>query len=316
MTDNAFARHVHEGLTASQKFLSSKYFYDQTGDRLFQAIMASPEYYLTNAELEIFSQQKEAIRDALPHDLFDLVELGAGDGFKTQVLLEHFIAQGTQFEYLPVDISNNALRGLEEKLQKSMPALTVHPVQGDYLDALGKLPNNGHPRVILFLGSNIGNFPPPRAVQFLRAIRNRMDQQDALLIGFDLKKHPQVILAAYNDASGHTRSFNLNLLVRINRELGGRFKLEQFEHFPTYDPQTGATKSFLVSQVDQQVPIGGIGETVSFRAGESIFMEISQKYSPADLVELAAATGFVIKQVFSDSRDYFADQLWLPETQP
>jgi len=315
MTDSAFARHVREGLAASEKFLSSKYFYDQSGDRLFQAIMTSPEYYLTNAELEIFSQQKEAIRDALPHDIFDLVELGAGDGFKTQVLLEHFVARGTRFEYLPVDISDNALMGLKDKLQHSIPELIVKPVQGDYLDALNRLPSSGHPRVILFLGSNIGNFPPPRAVQFLRTIRNRMDQHDALLIGFDLKKHPKVILAAYNDAAGHTRSFNLNLLVRINRELGGQFDLDQFEHFPTYDPQTGATKSFLISQVDQQVPIAAIGETFSFRAGESIFMEISQKYSPADLDELAAATGFVIKQVFIDSRQYFADQLWLPESQ-
>ncbi len=307
-----FASAVSDGLSAAGKYLSSQYFYDERGDRLFRAIMATPEYYLTNAEQEIFSEQSAAItRQFAPGA--DIIELGAGDGSKTRLLLaEHLKRQA--FCYVPVDISGNSLAGLQQRMKGWLPDLEVMPVVGEYLEALDRLPEQGDRRVFMFLGSNIGNFTPAQAMRFLSHIREHMGKDDLFLIGFDLKKDPQVILAAYNDAAGHTRSFNLNLLLRINRELEADFDLNQFEHYPSYDPQTGACKSYLVSRRQQSVYIRGLEERFEFAAGECIFMEISQKYSLTQLQELAFQSGFDVSAYFTDTHGYFADQIWKPLT--
>ncbi len=314
--NHTFAEHVRQGLSADAKFLSSKYFYDANGDRLFQAIMASPEYYLTDCEYEILSRQKQAILEALPAGGFDLVELGSGDGKKTRILLGHFCRRHVDFRYLPIDISDSSLEGLAADLSQELPDVKVLPVTGEYLDALSRLPKTDQPRVFLFLGSNIGNFLPAEAAEFLRTIRSAMREMDHLYLGVDLKKHPQVVLSAYNDAGGITRAFNLNLLRRINRELGADFDLRSFEHYPAYDAQTGTAKSFLVSRKEQIVRVaalnGGGRSKFEFAAGESIFVEVSQKYSICELDRLAAEAGFRIEQRFFDSRGYFTNQLWCP----
>ena len=272
--------------------------------------MSSPEYYLTNAENEIFSKQRKAIIEEFT-PAADIVELGAGDGRKTRLLLAEHLARGA-FCYVPIDISGNSLAGLQQRMHEWLPDLDIMPVTGEYLEALDRLPARSDHRVFMFLGSNIGNFTPAQAAQFLAHIHAHMCPEDRLLIGFDLKKDPQVILAAYNDGAGHTRAFNLNLLVRINRELDGNFDLEQFEHYPCYDPQTGACKSYLVSRRHQSVHLRKPEERFEFTAGECIFMEISQKYSIQELQELAHKSGFEVQASFTDTRSYFADQVWKP----
>lgn len=306
-----FAEDVREGLSRYPKKLSSKYFYDSKGDELFQQIMAMPEYYLTDAEMEIMHTHKERLRECFGEQPFDLIELGAGDGLKTQVLLEHLVRNGNQFRYLPIDISSNILQELRQKLQDKLPSLEVRPLVGDYFKNLGRLPHaEGAPRIVLFLGANIGNMRKAEACQFLQGLGKHLVRGDRILIGFDLKKDPQIILNAYNDEGGITRDFNLNLLHRINRELGGNFNLGRFMHWETYNPVSGDAKSFLISKADQSVYIEALEQSFHFAAWEAIQTELSKKYSPEEIDALAATAGFRPLQNFFDDRRYFVDVLW------
>lgn len=307
-----FAQDVDEGLSAKNKYLSSRYFYDAKGDKIFQKIMKMPEYYLTNCEYEIFDIQKQEILNAIrPEGKFDLVELGAGDGYKTKLLLEHFLNQKVDFEYFPIDISADVLAGLSKDLKKDFSNLKVTPLNNEYFGALDRLNEmEDCPKVILFLGSNIGNFTPERAQSFFSKLHDTMNHGDKLLIGVDLKKDPRTILKAYNDPAGITRSFNLNLLERMNRELGADFNLNNWEHYPTYDPFTGECRSYLMSTVNQEVHVEATSKTYTFKHSEPIHMEISRKYSLEDLEELASNTGFRVQKHFLDSKEYFVDTLW------
>lgn len=307
-----FAKDVHEGLSASQKFLSSRYFYDATGDKIFQLIMKMPEYYLTSCEYEIFDLQKDDILKAIqPGKKFNLVELGAGDGYKTKLLLRHFLEEKTPFEYFPVDISGDALKSLETDLKEIFPKLKVTPLNHEYFAALEELKKlDDSPMVILFLGSNIGNFTPERASSFFEKLNTVMRSGDKLLSGIDLKKDPHTILKAYNDPAGITRSFNLNLLERMNRELGANFHINHWDHFPTYDPFTGECRSYLMSKVEQEVFIEATGHAYHFRDSEPVHMEISRKYRIDEIEDLAHSCGFDIVNHFMDSKRYFTDSLW------
>lgn len=318
MNDNtlvlsAFAEDVRAGLLQFPKTLPSKYFYDEQGDKLFQTIMGLGEYYLTRCEFEIFSEQKEAIlKSFLGNDTtFRLVELGAGDGTKTKVLMSHFLKSGADFTYNPIDISQNVLDQLETDLTQSLPNLQVEPVQGDYFDALGELNRNHSAKeVVLFLGSNIGNFSNESGTAFLTKLGENLSKGDLLLIGFDLMKNPQTILNAYNDKLGVTREFNLNLLTRMNKELGADFDIEKFKHFPTYNPINGETRSHLISTADQEVYIEALDTTFRFDAWEAIHTEVSQKYSPKMIQQFADKAGFRIVQNFTDECHYYVDSLW------
>lgn len=307
-----FAKDVHEGLSAPQKFLSSRYFYDAKGDRIFQQIMKLPEYYLTGCEFEIFNTQKDEILSAInPGSKFNLVELGAGDGYKTKILLEHFLKQEANFEYFPVDISGDALKNLKSDLTERFPKLKVSNLNYEYFEALERLNElDDSPKVILFLGSNIGNFTPDRAQSFFAKLNKVMRPGDKLLSGIDLKKNPNTILKAYNDPGGITRSFNLNLLERMNRELGANFVIEDWDHFPTYDPFTGECRSYLMSCKKQDVTIKATGHTYSFRDAEPVHMEISRKYRLDEIEALAHNTRFEVTKHFTDSQNYFVDSLW------
>lgn len=312
-TLSTFAQDVHKGLNSSPKCLSSKYFYDETGDQLFQTIMGLGEYYLTRCEFEIFDKQKDEILNSFlgADSSFNLVELGAGDGTKTKVLLEYFAKEEIDFSYSPIDISQHVLDLLSKDLSNSIPELEVDAIQGDYFDALAKLNENQFQKeVVLFLGSNIGNFPNGAALQFLKKLGENLSPGDLLLIGFDLMKDPNVILNAYNDQMGVTKAFNLNLLQRINKELGADFDLEGYEHFPTYNPITGETKSHLVSNKSQKVFIEATGETYSFDAWEAIHTEISQKYSLKTINEFANQAGFKLVKNFTDENEFYVDSLW------
>ena len=309
-----FAEDVREGLSSEPKFLHSKYFYDEVGDDLFQQIMSLDEYYLTDCELEIFHNQKEKILSYFSNggEIFELIEFGSGDGYKTKVLLEFFIEKKVKFNYIPIDISPSVLETLSEDLKKNIPELNVYPICDDYFHALEELNKvDFNKKVILFLGSNIGNFRGDNAIPFLKHLHADMRQDDQLFIGFDLKKDPQIILDAYNDKKGITREFNYNLLDRINKELGGNFDRDSFSHYPTYNPVTGETKSYLVSLKSQTVWVEILSQSFSFEKWEPIFMEISQKYSLHDIQHLAKHSGYKIEKNFFDSRNYFTDSLWV-----
>lgn len=308
-TLNLFAEEVFQGLTAKNKRLSSKYFYDEKGDELFRQIMQLDEYYLTRKELEIFTTHKEAILTAIDQDEpFRIIELGAGDGSKTKVLLKHFLDQKVDFRYSPVDISGNVLQILEDNLLRELPDLKIESYQGDYFDALQSMAQNPERDVVFFLGSNIGNFPEKEAKRFLRKLRSFLNPKDLLFMGVDLKKDPSLILNAYNDALGVTTEFNFNLLDRINRELEGNFDRNQFLHYPYYNPHTGECRSYLISKKDQTVKVAG--EQIHFRAWETIFMEVSKKYDTLQLEKLARKSGFSILNEFQDAQGWFADVLW------
>jgi L-histidine Nalpha-methyltransferase len=306
-----FAADVLQGLSQQPKRLPSKYFYDAEGSRIFQAIMNMPEYYLTDCELEIFQQQQDAILQAIGWERFQVLELGPGDGAKTKVLLRHFLESGRDFRYRPIDISGSALEGLAASWRADLPQLEVAPLQGDYFRVLHELRGQADvPKLVLLLGANIGNYDQHRAQQFLAAVAAELAPGDLLLVGFDLKKDPAIILKAYNDPTGITAAFNLNLLARINRELEGAFELEQFCHWQTYTPTTGETRSYLVSLSPQEVPIGALGRSFRFDAWEAIEVELSLKYSLPEIEGLASGSGYVPVEHFLDRRQYFVDSLW------
>lgn len=311
----SFAEDVLAGFTSTPKTLSSKYFYDDEGSRLFMEIMKLPEYYLTRSELEIFTSQTAGIFEAFSPetDGFDLIELGAGDGTKTAVLIDHFLNRGADFTYLPIDISQEALDALAAKFRREFPDLLITTRTGDYFRILETLKNGaGRRKILMFLGSNIGNFNRAQSLDFFKQLRGVMNANDLLFTGFDLQKDPHVIINAYDDAQGVTAAFNLNLLKRINRELGANFDLENFSHYAVYRPVECAARSFLISREKQSVYIEALGRSFDFEQWEAIFMEISQKYSLSMIENLAAESGFQIEKNFFDSQNFYTDSLWKP----
>ncbi|HYX05732.1 MAG TPA: L-histidine N(alpha)-methyltransferase [Bacteroidales bacterium] len=311
--DNQFAEDVKEGLTAYPKYIPSKYFYDKKGDELFQQIMQLPEYYLTNLEYEIFTgQQHDMLQAISPNgESFNLIEFGAGDATKTKVLLKCFLDKKAEFIYSPVDISGNVLQILENKLSEEFPDLLIKSVEDDYFNAVDVINKRDFDKkVLFFLGGNIGNFSLDESLNFLRTVREKMNPGDLLLTGFDLKKDPRVILNAYNDNSGITHAFNMNLLHRINNELDAEFVPENFYHYPVYDPSSGEARSYLVSRIRQEVPVNSLNIKIVLEAGETIHTEISRKYHIRDIEKLARDTGFEIANHFFDEKKYFVDSLW------
>ncbi len=310
---DTFAADVEQGLTSSPKVLPSKYFYDAEGDRLFQQIMDMPEYYLTGCEFEILDQQNELLLEAFTGEerLFSLIELGAGDGYKTERLLRHFMNKKVPFRYIPNDISPNVLEELTLSLSEKYPSLEMAPVAGDYFQVMNEVGEQAEGRkVVLFLGGNIGNYAPEEASHFLSKLWGSLAPGDRLMIGFDLKKEPFRVLKAYNDPYGITAKFNLNLLERINRELGGTFDAGGFLHTPVYDPLAGEARSYLVSRKEQEVWVEALERTIGFEAWEAIFTERSRKFSLSGIEELARENGFEVIRHLQDSKGYFVDSVW------
>jgi dimethylhistidine N-methyltransferase len=305
-----FRADVIRGLGQEAKRLHSRYFYDATGDRIFQRIMEAPEYYLTRAENEILRDRTDEILRALAGDAdeFDLYELGAGDGTKTMHLLKRALEQDRDPVYRPIDISEHVLDELGTALCSHLPQLRFSPVVAEYFEALRELPNaSRRPKAVLFLGSSIGNLDRDDTVALMTGVIESLGPRDRFLIGFDLKKHPDTILRAYNDEAGHTRDLNINLLHRINRELGADFRPEKFIHAPVYDPASGRASSYIVSTCDQVVHIPGAARPIRFRSWEAVHTEISQKYDRALIEDLAQAAGARITHIFTDAKEQFAD---------
>jgi len=306
-THTAFEKDVIKGLSDYPKHLSSKFIYNKKGDKLFQDIMAMPEYYLTNSEYNILKHQSSGIAEKFKlKEGFDLIELGAGDGKKTKLLLSHLVEIEANFNYLPVDISQNVLDELGNALNNELPKVSYELLQGSYFEVLNQLSSyNKRQKVILVLGSNIGNLMHEDAIDFLSKIEENMSSEDLLFMGFDQKKHPQTVLDAYNDPKGLTEAFNKNLFVRMNEEFDANFDLDSFFHWETYDPETGTAKSFLVSSRAQQVKIPKLELTVDFKAWETIHTEISQKYDDETVEWLASEANLNIDRVFESENGYY-----------
>lgn len=306
-----FLRDVMNGLTSPQKYLQSKYFYDAAGDKLFQRIMHCDEYYLTRSEMEIFTQQTTALANTFiqQHSSFDIIELGAGDATKSIHLLKELHQQRANFTYYPVDISDNVIQQLETTIPEMLDGINIHGLNGEYMEMIRRCYEmSKQPKVVLFLGSSIGNFTNDNAQRFLNDISSCLQPKDLLLVGFDLKKDPRQILAAYDDKEKITKAFNLNLLRRINRELNADFDVSCFEHYATYNPVTGATKSYLISLQQQQVNIADT--IISFDKYEPVDMELSQKYSVKEISALTAHLPLQQLQIFYDTHTWFADIVW------
>lgn len=305
-----FTIDVLTGLSGRPRGLSSRYFYDARGSELFRRIMALDEYYLTRCEASILESQGDALVGLLPKTPFNLVDLGAGDGAKTSLLLRRLA--DAPVRYVPIDISEDAMRGLVTRVRADHPGLDVAGIVSEYFDGIAWLAGQdpSRPNVVLFLGSNIGNFDKRAARAMLHRLWEALNEGDLVLIGFDLKKDIEALLAAYNDPHGVTAAFNLNLLERINRELGGTFDLSRWRHYGTYDVFSGAMESYLVSQEHQTVWIEALRASFTFEPWEPIHTEYSYKYLVSDVEALAASTGFALVEHLFDDRGWFLDSLW------
>lgn len=305
-----FAEAVRTGLLATPKSLSSMYFYDNRGSALFQAISRHPDYYLTSTEHSILTTHADAIFSRINCEELDVVELGAGDGHKTQILLNAFARGANTVNYYPIDISAEAIRLLENGLE--LPAnVELNPIVSDHFGGLDEISKESNrTKLVLFLGSSIGNFNRVDTVNFLKEIGSHLQTGDYLLLGFDLKKDITRLVRAYNDDSGLTEAFNKNLLTRINRELGANFDLDSFQHFGTYNPILGAMESYLVADSAQTVNISDLGFSVNFDAWEPIHLEYSFKFSVEDIQYFANESDFKVTQNYIDSETLFCDSLW------
>ncbi|OIO99828.1 MAG: dimethylhistidine N-methyltransferase [Bacteroidetes bacterium CG2_30_33_31] len=308
-----FAQDILEGLKKTNKSINSKYLYDKIGDSIFQKIMEMPEYYLTRSEFEILTTKSKEIVGLLSKDKRDinLIELGAGDGIKTKILLEEMLKKGLNIEYFPIDISNNILQELQKSLLIEFPKLKVSPINMDYFKALKYINTKSNQRnIILFLGSNVGNFTYSGAAIILAQIAHFNKSGDLLLLGIDLKKDPRIIQNAYDDKDGISAEFNLNVLRRMNTELGANFNLNNFSYYTYYEPFSGEVRSFIHSKIKQKILLRNLDTTIEFEANEIVHTEISKKYSLKELEKLANESGFKVEKHYIDKASYFTDSLW------
>lgn len=318
---DAFAEDVRRGLTSAPKQLPPKYFYDELGSQLFEAICLLPEYYLTRAETEIFSRYAdemvgEAMGEASTKEV-TLLEMGSGSAQKTRLVLDALIKRRNALHYIPVDISLAALKKSARLLLAAYPPptlLRVTAYASDYNTALAHLHKNHNERgrtLALFLGSNIGNFNPIEAESFLQSLRAILRERDCLLVGADLKKERKALEAAYDDSIGLTSAFNLNLLNRINRELDADFNVRLFRHVALYNEAEGCVEIYLESERAQRVALRGLNTEVDFAAGERTHTENSYKYDTSELATLAARTGFEVKRTWFDDKQQFSSSLFV-----
>lgn len=328
-----FANDVATCLTSKNKRLNPKYLYDHMGSKLFEQICLQPEYYLTRTEASLLKRHAPDITNLVGGNI-RIIELGSGSSSKTAILLRFLSSQKKRIYYFPIDISASILMESARTLKSQFPNASIIAIRSDYNTGIDRATakcmatdgeeeqkknnnersNNGSPyaKLILFLGSSIGNFEPMAARSFLRSIRQRLFTNDFLLVGFDLQKDEFVLNAAYNDKAGITAKFNLNLLARINRELGGNFELGKFKHYAFYNREQHRIEMHIVSNTDQQVYIEALGKNFSFRKGDSIHTENSYKYSLGQISALAKDSGFRIEQGFTDEKRWFNVALLSP----
>ena len=304
----SIADDVFRGLTSTPKSLPPRLFYDARGSELFQAITRLSEYYLTRTERAILEQHADEMVAAAGRGL-SVVELGAGTAEKTTVLLRAALKRQLSVHYYPVDVSSSALEVARQRLTGDLPRLAVHPIVADYTQGLEQLTGIAGRKLILYIGSSIGNFEPDEAASMLGRIGRRLASGDSLLLGTDLVKKASILHAAYNDKQGITAAFNLNMLARINRELGADFNLHQFRHEAVWNPVASRMEIYLVSLAAQMVNIPCLHLRVSFAEGERIHTENSYKFTPEMVNRIMSAAGFTLEHSWSDSQNYFAVHL-------
>ncbi len=307
--DGAFARDVAAGLRAPLKTIPSKYFYDDLGSTLFDAITYLPEYYLTRAEMEIVREQGWDIVRSLEQPI-EFLELGSGTAVKTRMLIGEAIRAQGRLRYSPIDISSETLKNVAKQLVDAFPTLTVRAYAADYFDVLqpGNLQFDRRVMAML-MGSNLGNYDPLAQVGLLRALGTCLSSGDGLLLGADAKKDRKTLELAYNDPTGVTSAFNKNLLGRVNRELGANFDLNHFDHVVQYDEQRGVVDSYLQSTRAQRVSVAQLGIEVAFERGERIHTESSYKFDLDGIAGLGRAAGFSLRKSWFDAQQRFGVHL-------
>lgn len=307
-----FKNDILIGLSQSKKQINSKYLYDERGCELFDKITSHPDYYLTACELEILKSNSVNISEFIAGKNINIIELGPGEGIKTELILRAFVKSNHFIKYFPVDISRSYLINISKKLQNVMPSLYIQMINLDYLNSFDKLNlTSPETNLILFLGSTIGNYELDNNRIFLSKIKEKLKKGDYLFIGFDLIKEKQILFKAYDDSDGITRAFNFNLLNRINRELKANFILNEFRHLAKFNSSIKAMESYLVSAKKQIVKINKINTSFNFERDEAIHVEYSFKYSINQIEDLAIQAGFEIVHTFFDEKHYFADSLWI-----
>ena len=308
LTNDAIAFDVYQGLTAAPKHLPAKLFYDEPGSQLFEQITELPEYYLTRTERSILEEYAADILGQAGSGL-TLVELGAGTATKTCILIEELLRRQSRSLFYPIDVSSSALDQAERRLGKEFPSLRVNPIVADYaggVPALGRITGR---KLVLYIGSSIGNFEPPHAIRVLRRIRQTLRPGDALLLGADYAKSSKILLPAYDDAQGVTASFNKNILARLNRELDADFNLDAFLHVALWNRRASRMEIYLESLTDQSAFVPALDLDVKLRSGERIHTENSYKYTDAMIASILHDGGFTLEQTWCDRKKWFGVHL-------
>jgi dimethylhistidine N-methyltransferase len=301
----SFAREVEEGLSRTPKSLPSKLFYDAPGSALFEEITRLPEYYLTRTELEILRERSNEIAQAAGVNI-SVVELGAGTATKTSTLLRALARKQIRTPYFPVDISPSALAKAKIQVKSQCPAAYVNPVVADFSEGFDFLENIRGRKLVLYLGSSIGNFDPEEAVALLAAVRKELKRGDSLLLGTDLAKDPAILIPAYDDATGITAEFNKNILQRLNRELGANFDMDAFRHIALWNATESRIEMHLESLHRQSVEFDLLQSRIDLATGERIHTENSYKYTLSRVRRMLGSAGFALNQSWLDDRKWFA----------
>jgi L-histidine Nalpha-methyltransferase len=304
----SIANDVRLGLTARPKTLPPYLLYDEAGSRLYERITELPEYYLTRAERRILSSHAHEIVDGVGggRDPLTVIELGAGSASKTEILLRAIIDRRSRCTYIPIDVSPTALASAQARLGATLPEVEVRALPMTYARALRALRGTPSPRLVLFLGSSVGNMPDDEASALLRCMQLSHAGETWLVLGTDLRKSPDVIRAAYDDAAGVTAAFNANVLTRINRELGGRFDLDRFRHRARWNEDESRIEMHLESTVQQDVAVEALGARLRFDVGETIHTESSAKYDLRRVAKILAEGGFALAATYADREYAFA----------
>jgi L-histidine Nalpha-methyltransferase len=308
VVDPAMAREVRDGLSATPKRLPCKLLYDATGSALFEQITELPEYYLTRTERAIFEDYAGEMLGAAGPSL-TLVELGAGTANKTRILIEELLQRQTRALFYPIDVSPAALNEAVQQMAVQFPQLRVSPIVADYSGGVPALSRISGRKLVLFIGSSIGNFDPPEAIGMLRRIRRSLRAGDALLLGTDLAKSSKILLPAYDDVQGVTAEFNKNMLARLNRELDADFDLDAFRHVALWNRRCSRMEIYLESLAKQDVFIPAVDMDVHFAAGERIHTENSYKYTDEMVNSILREAGFKLERTWSDSKRWFGVNL-------
>ena len=307
---NTFTNDIKKGLTAKNKFIPDRDYYDDRGSVYFQELMHNPDYYVYNSELEILETYKNDIIDIFNKNTkrFNLIEFGAGDGIKTELLINELINNNINFNYIPIDFSKKYIDDMELSFKKKFTSLNIKGINADYFDALEQIANKNTKNIILFIGSSFGGLTDIEADEFLSKVSSKMKKDDILFIGFDLKKSPTILYKAYHNTCFDWCNY---LLSRINNELGGNIDLSKFEYYTNYNPINGKFKWYFLSKIKQNIYIKDIDLNVSFDKSEPIYIGQSKKFSETEIISLSEKYNFKSINNYTDSNKYFIDSVWI-----